>query len=190
MTRCWFGTLLCAVALVSTDSRAACEPADVAVQTHVDHGTYAVSADFVTPVSRDVVWSVLSDYGRLPTFVQGLRSSVIQRRTGGTLTVEQDAVGRYLFFSREVHLRLEITEQPRHSIVFRDSQATDFDAYAGSWRLSSTPGGCRVEYQLRARPKRSMPGFVGLKAFRDGASILIKQVQVEMCRRAAGGSGR
>ncbi|MBI3292650.1 MAG: hypothetical protein HYZ73_07585 [Elusimicrobia bacterium] len=68
----------------------------------VNHGAYRLEGHFVVEAPRHVVWEVLTDYDHIREFVSSIRTSQVKQRDKDWLLLEQDAVGRVLFFWTEI----------------------------------------------------------------------------------------
>jgi len=145
-------------------------------------GTYRIEGSFDVETPADIVWAVLTDYDRVPSFVSSVRSSTAQRESSGRLLVTQEAVGRAGPFSRTMHVVLDVTEQAPERIAFRDVCGGSFHSYAGSWTIAPEGAGVRVRYTLEARPRSSPPLFAK-SILSSNARGLLEQVRLEILRR-------
>lgn len=156
-----------------------------AIQERVVDGVFEVEGSFDVAAPVSVVWSVLTDYDHIARFVSSMRRSSVRERSGAILLVEQYAVGRLLFFSREVRVLLELREEAPHHIQFKDVSGKDFSLYSGRWSVIEQPEGTRVVYRLTAKPKGRVPNFIGSSVFQASATELLEEVRTEIVRRAA-----
>lgn len=145
-------------------------------------GVFEVSARLAVPASTAAAWSVITDYADIPSFVSSMKSSRVVGRDGGALIVEQTAVGRMFFFSREMRVTLAV-RRSGNRLSFDDRERKDFEIYNGSWRVVAAPGGCQVRYRLLARPDVPAPHFLLGGAMKRGARRLLEQVRDEILRR-------
>jgi carbon monoxide dehydrogenase subunit G len=153
------------------------------VTVHEDRGVYAVTARFEVPAPMPVALSVLTDYEQIPRFMPGIRSSVVQERASGRAVVEQEAVSKFMMFSKRVHLVLEIAEG-HETVSFRDRCRKSFIRYEGEWRLTPTEGGTELTYTLTAQPSFDVPGFILKRLLERDAKDMIEQLRREVARRA------
>jgi len=175
------GAALFALALLALPAHA--DDADVRLRRDPD-GAYEVQGQFVVLASTGAVWSVLSDYEGIPTFVSSMRSSrVTGSRNDGVTLVEQVAVGGVFFVSKSARVTLEVRRKPER-MDFSDVALADFRAYDGSWETQEAAGGSLVSYHLRAAPRFPAPGFLMRGIMRRGARDLLEQVRAEILRRA------
>jgi ribosome-associated toxin RatA of RatAB toxin-antitoxin module len=148
-------------------------------------GVYHITARFEVPHAPDAARAVLTDYERIPRILPDVRSSIVRERDGDRVIVEQEAVSRLLFFSRRVHLRLEVHERDDR-IRFRDLCGKSFVEYEGGWRfraLEDEPG-TLVEYELAARPAFSVPEWMLKRLLRNDAREMIERLRKAIAARA------
>src|SRR4051812_24746489 len=100
------GVAALAVTLAAT-AAAAQEPV---TSVHENNGDYLVTATFTVPGSTRTARDVLTDYANIPRFMPNVRSSVVVERQDGHVRVEQDAVPQFMWFSRKIHLVLDVEE--------------------------------------------------------------------------------
>jgi ribosome-associated toxin RatA of RatAB toxin-antitoxin module len=125
---------------------------------------------------------VLTDYDNIPHFMPDVRSSRVLERREGAVRVEQEAVSRFLLFSKRIHLVLDI-EEGADVIRFRDRCNDSFESYEGSWTIKALPGGTEVTYELSARPAFSVPGVVIRKLLNRDATVMIGRLRKEIASR-------
>ncbi|HUG55173.1 MAG TPA: SRPBCC family protein [Vicinamibacteria bacterium] len=145
-------------------------------------GAYRIDGSFSVDAPAAVVWDVLTDYDRLPSFVSSMRSSTSTRDASGRLLVTQEAVGRAGPFSRTLHVVLEVEEEAPDRIAFRDVCGGSFHSYAGVWTIDADGAGVLVSYELRARPLSSPP-LLGRSILASNARGLLGEVRLEILRR-------
>lgn len=169
-------------ALIGSVSCAVAAETEVALTRRPDK-TYVVSGLFTVDASPAVVWDVLTDYDRMPSFVSSMRGSrVTETRADGSVLVEQEAVGDMFFLSRTMHILLEV-RRSSDSLHFADVGHADFRSYEGDWEARRTAAGVSVTYDLRARPKFYAPAFLMSGAMKRGARKLLDEVRAEILRR-------
>lgn len=162
-------------------------PREVTVAVDGESRACKVLGRFVAQVPDNVAWAVLTDYDHLARFVSSLEASKVESRSGNHLTVAQDAAAHVFLFHRDVHVRLDVNEEPERRIVFRDTLGKDFRSYVGEWRVRPDSTGTLVEYQLAAEPRSAVPRSVCRGMLKRTAQSLLTEVRSEMLRR--GGPG-
>jgi ribosome-associated toxin RatA of RatAB toxin-antitoxin module len=145
-------------------------------------GVYTVTATFATPQPAAVAHAVLTDYEAIPRFMPDVRTSRILERSDGRVVVEQEAVAKVLFFSKTVHLVLEVQEALA-SIAFRDRCGSSFIRYEGRWTLRDQGGRAQVAYELTAQPAFDVPGFLLSRLLKRDADRMIARLRQEIAAR-------
>jgi ribosome-associated toxin RatA of RatAB toxin-antitoxin module len=156
---------------------------DVPVAVSVTDGTYHVSATFAVPQLAERARAVLMDFERIPQYLPDIKTSIVRERSERSTLVEQQAVSRFMMFSKEVHLVLQVTETPG-TIRFRDICGRSFAVYEGAWILETSPAGTQITYQLAAKPSFDVPGFVLKRLLKRDAGELVDRIKVEIAARA------
>lgn len=176
---------LCAAIVALTGGVPLAAPdGDPQVTVNESAGVYQVAASFSVTAAPAVAISVLTDFERIPKFMPDMKSSnVLERTEAGTL-VEQEAVARFMMFSKRVHLVLRVNERDG-TIRFRDECGKSFARYEGLWKIASTDGRTAIEYQLGAKPKFDVPAFVLTRLMKRDALQMIQLLQAEIASRAA-----
>jgi ribosome-associated toxin RatA of RatAB toxin-antitoxin module len=146
-------------------------------------GGYTVSARFNVPEPADVVRAVLTDYNGIPRFMPNVRASRVVERRDASVRVEQEAVSRYLLFSKRVHLLLEVNEGDE-VIEFRDLCSKSFTRYQGVWVIAAGNADTELRYELTAQPAFGVPGFVLRKLLDRDAREMIDALRMEISTRA------
>jgi carbon monoxide dehydrogenase subunit G len=157
-------------------------PAVPTVTVNEDRGVYAVMARFDVAAPPAVALSVLTDYEQIPRFMPGVKTSVVHERSSGRAVIEQEAVSKFMMFSRRVHLVLEISER-EDALSFRDRCRKSFARYEGEWRVTATNGGTALVYVLTAEPSFEVPAFILKRLLERDSKDMIKQLRGEVSRR-------
>ena len=123
---------------------------------------YQVSAHGEVAAAPADVWRVLTDYERMPEFVPDLREARVLARNGDQVTVEQFGTARLLFLRRDIHLVVQVHEQPIAQIDISLVNG-DMRLYSCRWRLVPVPGtgGTRLIYSGTLAPKFYVPSLLG-----------------------------
>ena len=152
------------------------------VSVRADSGAYVVSARFRVAEPPAVVRAVLTDYEQIPRFMPNVRSSRVLERGEAHARVEQEAVSKFMMFSRRVHLVLDIVEAPG-VIRFHDACGKSFTSYAGAWIITDHGDHTQVEYALTAVPAFEVPAFVLRRLLDRDARAMIDGLRLEMAAR-------
>ncbi len=156
-----------------------------ALSESLDAGVYALKGSFDVDAAPHAVWQVLTDYDAMPHFVHSIRTSVAEKPKGKERFVTQEFIGKALIFTRDMHVRLDIREQPERRITFHDVKLEDFDVYRGSWRIQRAAAGTHVVYLLWAKPHGPTPAAIARGAFKDAAILMLTELRGEILRRAS-----
>ena len=147
-------------------------------------GVYAIAAHFAVPEPAAVVQAVLTDYPNIPRFMPGVRTSRVLEQTDGRVRLEQEAVSKFMMFSKKVHLVLDVEEAPG-LIRFRDGCHQSFVVYEGSWTLSPHDTGTQLAYELTAKPAFGVPGMVLRRLLERDSREMIDGLRAEISARAS-----
>src|SRR5687767_2680968 len=77
---------------------------DTRVAVQEESGRYRVAATFSVPQSLPAVMAVLTDYDHIPRFMPDVRTSRVLERGEAEVVIEQEAVARFMMFSKRIHL--------------------------------------------------------------------------------------
>jgi ribosome-associated toxin RatA of RatAB toxin-antitoxin module len=173
--------LICA-ALITIAASAPSAADDQSVTVTERAGIYQVSATFAVPKTPADAVAVLMDFEKIPDFVPDMKTSTVIERTDGNTVVEQEAVARFMMFSKTVHLVLNVSEDGG-VITFRDRCGKSFAVYEGSWTVKPSANGATITYRLAAKPSFDVPGFVLKRLLKRDASELIARIKAEITTR-------
>jgi ribosome-associated toxin RatA of RatAB toxin-antitoxin module len=176
-------TAALASVLFSAPAAARTDPAHREVTVTETGGVYQVEARFVVLQPGAVAAAVLTDYETIPRFMPDVRKSRILERSDRLVIVEQEAIARFLMFSKRVHLVLEIDAGPL-AIRFRDRSGRSFTKYEGTWQIREQDNGAEITYQLLAKPLFSVPQALLKRLLQRDASEMIQRLQAEIAARA------
>jgi ribosome-associated toxin RatA of RatAB toxin-antitoxin module len=176
---------LCLVLACSLPAKAQGPALDVSVQRiRTEAGNvYEVNARGEVAAAPAAVWRILTDYERMPEFVPDLRQARVLSRRGDHAVLEQFGVAHFLFFRHDIHLVVQIREQPIAQI---DISLIDGDmrVYNCSWQLVPVPetGGTRVVFSSTVAPKFYVPGMLGSNMIRSDIERMMAAVMARLDR--------
>ena len=176
------GLLLLSAATLPALAAAQDEPS---VAVRESGGVYTVAASFTVRESPSFAVAALTDYGAIPRFMPEVRTSHVLERRDDRAVVEQEAVARFMMFSKRVHLVLEVQEG-RDSIRFRDRCGRSFARYEGVWTIAEQAGSTSITYELAAKPTFDVPEFLLRRLLKRDASQMIEHLKAEIQARARG----
>jgi ribosome-associated toxin RatA of RatAB toxin-antitoxin module len=138
---------------------------------------YEVAASGVVDAAPAAVWKILTDYERMPEFVPDLQSAHVLSRSGNRAIIEQFGVAHFLFIRRDIHLIVQVREQPMSSIDI-GLVTGDMKLYDCRWALTPIPetGGTRIDYSGRLVPKFYVPGMLGSNIIGADVKRMLKAV--------------
>src|SRR3990170_170507 len=73
---------------------------DPRVTVTEDNGIYSVAATFTVPQAGSFAFAALTDYAEIPRFMPEVRTSNVLERVDDRAVVEQEAVARFMMFSK------------------------------------------------------------------------------------------
>jgi carbon monoxide dehydrogenase subunit G len=146
-------------------------------------GVFMVTAAFAVTEAPQTVIAVLTDYARIPEYMPDVQVSKVLERTPTGAVVEQQAVSRFMMFSKKVHLVLDVSEDAG-LIRFRDRCRSSFASYEGSWTISQHDSLTVIDYQLSAKPAFEVPAFVLKRLLKRDAAQLIDRITDEIALSA------
>ena len=152
---------------------------DSEVAVHEKNGVYEVRAAFSVTRPASVVAAVLTDYLRIPDYMPEVRSSQILAREDGHAVVAQEAVARFMMFSKRMHLVLEVKEGSS-TIEFHDRCGQSFERYEGAWSMAERDGQTRVAYRLTAKPSFDVPDWLLSRLLKRDATQMIARLQAQI----------
>ena len=167
-------------AALATNAAATEEPM---ISVRERDGVYRVTASFDVPETPEVVREVITDYPSIPRFLPDVRTSDVLEREAGYALVEQEAVSRFMLFSRRIHLVLRV-EEGADRIRFRDTCNRSFVQYEGGWTMTRDDMRTHVVYELTARPAFNVPALILRKLLDRDASLMIERLRGEIRARA------
>jgi ribosome-associated toxin RatA of RatAB toxin-antitoxin module len=175
--------LLAAAAAAAWTITAGAAQAPVLSVRNAGNGVYAIVARFVVPESAAVARAVLTDYPNIPRFMPGVRTSRVLERSTGRVRLEQEAVSKFMLFSRTVHLVLDV-EETASAIRFSDACHKSFAVYDGSWTITPQDAGTELTYELTAKPAFRVPGAVLKRLLERDSKEMIDGLRTEITARA------
>ncbi|MEW5770633.1 MAG: SRPBCC family protein [Pseudomonadota bacterium] len=132
-------------------------PVKVAVSTGLSG--VRIEARQVLQADADTVWSTLTDYNRLATFIPDMVSSRVISPPGAPKRVEQIADSGLFAFVMPDHVVLLMEESPNRLIRFR-SVAGKVLAMNGEWQIIGDASPVTLVYRSRIIPIAPLPPLV------------------------------
>lgn len=157
---------------------------DFRVEAQRSGNSIEVRAHAAIATTPDLVWQVISDYGRLPEFIPGITKSTIVSRTGNRAQVEQEGEARFLIFSLPIHVRLDVVEHPREWIATQ-SVGGNVRRMVARYDIEVESGRVTLRYFGSIEPDFDLPPLVGMLALRSTFESQFGAMVQEIERRAA-----
>jgi hypothetical protein len=143
---------------------------DVSLAFYEGFGHYKVEASFFVDADTQTAWDILTNYDHIPDFVHSMKISKIEERSTNDLVLRQEGEGSFLFFSKRIHLLMEVHEQPQtNTIIFTDTSHQDFSSYQGTWVI--------------AAQNFSAPAFIASDVVKGNVEDLLQSLKREIARR-------
>ena len=155
--------LLFAGALAAIASAAAA--ADVSIDVRRTEGVVVIDASAEIRADAATAWRVLTDYGRYPEFVPGMRESRVVERRGTHAIVAQSGDAPIGFMRMPVEITYDIDEFPP-SRIESSAKADALHALDSHYQISPAPEGVRLEYEGRLAPRSAWLGGIEQYALR------------------------
>ncbi len=159
---------------------------DISLAFYEGYGHYKVEGSFFVDADSQTAWEVLTNYEHIPDFVHSMKISKVEQRNTNDLTLRQEGEGSFLFFSKRIHLLMNVHEQPQtNTIIFADTSHQDFSNYQGTWSIvpSSLGHGLEVIYTLDADQNFGAPAFIASDVVKGNVQDLLQSLKREISRQ-------
>jgi ribosome-associated toxin RatA of RatAB toxin-antitoxin module len=138
-----FAAILCVASALLGSPAAASAP--VVVDVERDDDAFIIEASASLRADPATAWRILTDYGKYPRFIPGIRRSEVVGRRGAVVTVEQSDDELLWPLHWPLRITYEITELPPDRIESR-AVARLMPTLRSHYRLTPTPAGVRLDY--------------------------------------------
>lgn len=153
----------------------------------VPPGQIHLETEVTVSHSPEEVWSVITDYDNLGSYMPNLQSRTV-RHDGSRLLVEQIASSG-LFPVLQFRLLLEFERENFQRLTFRRIEG-NLKSFDGFWGVTHGPQGSRILYQLTAQHGYPLPGFLLSSAIRSDTEKIMPAIVAELNRREQNNAGR
>lgn len=143
---------------------------------------YQIASNGEVKAAPAVVWRILADYEHMADYVPNLKSARVVSRNGDKVIVEQLGAARFLFFSHDIRLVVQVREQAPNKF---DVSLVDGDmkVYRCSWELVPLPdGGTRLLYSAAIAPKFYVPAMLESRLIRNDIATMMAAVLARLDR--------
>jgi ribosome-associated toxin RatA of RatAB toxin-antitoxin module len=166
-------------------AREACCALDTIQQEmeRLPQGTRRLAVQLRLRLAPEWIWSVLTDYDHLDSFIPNLASSRQLWRRGNQVALEQVGTQQFCGLRFSARVQLELNEEPDQGrLAFRMLEG-DFRCFQGLWQVGVDDTSTWLLYDLTVQGKPGMPiGLIEQRLKEDLASNL-RGVQREAQRR-------
>lgn len=176
--------LLVASVLAAIASAAAA--ADVDIDVRRAEGVVVIDATAELKADRATAWRVLTDYGRYPEFVPGMRESRVVERRGTHAVVAQSGDAPLWFLRTPVEITYQIQEFPP-SRIEASATADALRSLDSRYQIFPAPEGVRLEYEGRLAPRSAWLGRIEEYALRQAIVAEFQALADRIEREAAAG---
>lgn len=175
--------LACLFLFNTTAAAAASEdlPQQTSVSVVRDGDVFRIEAQSRIAASRDIAWSVLTDYDGYTEFVPGMTLS--RHLSEQPLRIEQRGVFGILFLRRVVYSTLDVQEDPPFDIRFRSLQG-NLRRLETEVRIAQDGDTILIIYRSMIEPDFWVPPLIGTSIVRAGIRAKLGAVAEEIERRA------
>ena len=142
----------------------------------LSNGTRRLAAQLTTTASFDSLWSVLTDYDRLNTFIPNLLSSKELFRNKTNIHVRQVGSQDFLGLKFSAEVLLNLYEQKDNGLIKFNLIKGDFRKFEGYWKIQSITNSSKnsLIYDLTVKGCQWMPiGMIEKRLKRDLSDNLI-----------------
>ncbi|MCC7264169.1 MAG: SRPBCC family protein [Candidatus Latescibacteria bacterium] len=154
------------------------------MEVRANEGVLRIEARIEAPGTREQVWQLLTDFGRLAEFMPNVDSSRVLSRTDSSVLVREvvssQLVRPWTFAFILEYIPLEPSELRFHQV------AGQLKGYEGVWLLEPRGEYTAVSYQARVGYRR-VPGFLAAYIVRRQLGRMMPALAAEMKRRTGGG---
>ena len=172
--------LLCGVASVSwADER---HDDDIDVTVAVDEEKVSVDVHLPVAASRELVWSVLTDFAHMASFISNVQESKVMSSQGDKLVVRQSGTARYGPLSYSFDSVREIQLVPWDTIVTKLISGS-MRRMDGLTRLSGQGNLTQVDYHADSVPGQWIPPLFGKAFIAHELREQFQQMRDEIMRR-------
>ena len=149
---------------------------DVKRVEHQGRAQFDISASGSVKAPLAQVWKVLTSYERMPEYVPDMISNRVVSRQGNRVLLDQQGRARFLFFQRDIRVKVEVLEEPTSAIDV-NLVSGDMEAYRCRWELApQADGSTRIQYRGSVVPKFYVPGMLGVPLIRSDVRAMLRAV--------------
>ncbi|MEY4745716.1 MAG: hypothetical protein RLZZ442_308 [Cyanobacteriota bacterium] len=148
-------------------------------------GTRRLAVQLRLPLDPSWIWSVLTDYANLNSFIPNLASSRQLWRRGNRVGLEQVGTQQFCGLRFSAKVELEIEEDLEAGELRFCMCRGDFRRFEGCWQIGRTGETTHLLYELTVQGRPGMPIGLIEQRLREDLANNLRGVQREAERRAA-----
>ena len=148
------------------------------------HGIRRLAVQLRTPISTNILWSVLTDYDHLSDFIPNLASSSLIERNGNRVKLNQVGSQKLVGLRFTAKVQLELIEDNSNGHLKFHILKGDFRRFEGSWSMQSLKEGSCLLYELTVQGCIGMPVALIEQRLREDLSDNLLAVEQEALRRS------
>jgi hypothetical protein len=180
---CACPVVLAFLACAASPVRAAGNTDDISVRAEKDGATIRVRVDCPVMAPQAVVWDVLTDYDRMPSFIGNLEQSVVRMRLGNRLQVYQKGRAERGPLSIKFENVREVELVPRSEIRSRVISGDNMPA-SFTTRIEERDGRLHIRNDGVYTPSMWVPPVIGTSLIEAETRKQFGEIRDEILRRA------
>lgn len=174
---------LCWLLALSGEAAFGVEP-KVAVAVGQKDEAFIVDATIDVQVPLATAWEVLTDFDRMTSIIDNLKSSKIVSRDGNTWIVRQNGVARYGLLSFSFESEREIRLEPMKRILAKSLSGT-LKRMESEAKIATLDQGVQIRYHAESVPDSILARMFGASFVRHEVEEQFLQMAREMLQRHA-----
>jgi ribosome-associated toxin RatA of RatAB toxin-antitoxin module len=136
-------------------------------------------------IDPEWVWTVLTDYDQLSSFIPNLQTSRLLWRRANVVGLEQEGAQSFMGLRFKARVQLELTEHLQERRLSFVMTKGDFRRFEGAWQIGQNAAGTTLLYELTVQGCVGMPIGLIEQRLREDLAANLRAVQQEAQRRAA-----
>ncbi len=136
-------------------------------------------------IDPEWVWTVLTDYAQLSSFIPNLQTSRLLWRRANVVGLEQEGAQSFMGLRFKARVQLELTEHLQERRLSFVMTKGDFRRFEGVWQIGQNAAGTTLLYELTVQGCVGMPIGLIEQRLREDLAANLRAVQQEAQRRAA-----
>ena len=148
-------------------------------------GCRRLAVQLLLDIDPEWVWTVLTDYAQLSSFIPNLQTSRLLWRRANVVGLEQEGAQNFMGLRFKARVQLELTEHQQERRLSFVMTKGDFRRFEGVWQIGQNAAGTTLLYELTVQGCVGMPIGLIEQRLREDLAANLRAVQQEALRRAA-----